>query len=312
MFLFPKFIPLFLLLLVLDVFSRQTDFLYGADVPVEQDLTVQEHPWGRFAPKSWCRMQTTVWTNQNGKRNSSLQETLTLLESVEKDVLTLKETVTMTVGEKWVESPPIVKKFDFFQEPVQDGVKVQPGKSEKRIICNTIVPCKVRIYEYTGAAGKQTTTVWYSRQIFPYVLRVARVLRSIPTEKEPEEKIIDQSLVEVTETSAFSLWKSKRGTYHLRTTQKSGNISLVTEADCSLHVPGGVLWKTTREFDKNGAEIRLLDTRLINYFVMPPELPRQTATERKNIPAMDYEFYREPAIAPMRRQRYYAVPPTGN
>ncbi|MDR0871770.1 MAG: hypothetical protein LBN39_13370 [Planctomycetaceae bacterium] len=253
--------PLLLLLLLLPAAVCAAEPVPG--------LTVAEHPWGRFAAKSWCRLQTTVWTNQDNKQTVSYQESLTTLESVEKDGLTFKETLNIALGGKWVENPPLVKRFDFYQEPILDSVKVQTGKPEKRIIGNTVVPCGVRIYEQTGTAGKRTTTVWYSRQIFPYVLRTSSVLRSIPTEKEPEEKIIDQTVTEVTETSAFSLWKSRRGTYHLRTTQKSGSITFITETDCSLHIPGGVIRKTTRELDKNGKELRLLDTRLINFFVIP-------------------------------------------
>jgi hypothetical protein len=233
--------------------------------PFDTGLSVAESPWGRFPLKSWCRLQTTTTAMQGDKPLSAVRETLITLQSIEKDVITLKEITTIDVGGKRVENPPTVKSVDFYQENILQGTLIKTGKPEKRMIGNKMIPCEVRHYEQTLSSSKRTTTIWFSRQVYPYVLRVHSVLRTIPTEKEREEKIIEQSLTEVTETAAFSFLRRKHGVYHLKTTVSSGEVNTIIETDGSILVPGGIIRKTTTETDKNGNVIRSSETRLINF-----------------------------------------------
>jgi hypothetical protein len=239
-------------------------------VPV---LTALEHSWGHFAPQSWVRLQKTTWTNQNGLRIANVRETKTTLQSVEANGVTLQEVITVDMVGKRVENAPVIRRFDFFQQPIQDYIRIRNAPLSKLIVENQVVPCEVRIYELVTTAGKRTVTVWYSTQLYPYVLRIENVLRSLPTEKEPNERILEMAVTEVLETSAFRLRRSKNGTYRLRTTQKSGNVTAVTDSACSWHIPGGVIQQTTREFEEKNneiREIRTVETRLINYSITIP------------------------------------------
>jgi hypothetical protein len=248
--------------------------LYAQTAPAKIEtpplLTASEHPWGRFLPQSWVCLQKITRTNHEGYRMVDVRETKTTLQSIDPDGVTLQDVLTIGAGGKRTENPPNIRRFDFFQQPIQDEVSIRNASPTKLMIDHLVVPCEVRIYEQTTPSGKRKTTVWYSTQLYPYVLRSENVLRSIPTDKEPEERILDMTITEVLETSAFHLRKSKFGTYRLRTTQKSGNVTTITEASCSRHVPGGILQKTTREFEGKGneiREIRTVTTRLINYSI---------------------------------------------
>jgi hypothetical protein len=269
-------------------------------------LTALEHPWGRFAPQSWVCLQKITWTNREGHPTTDVREIKTTLQSIDSDGVTLQDVLTIGAGSKRIENAPIIRRFDFFQQPIQDGVRIRKAAPTKLIIDHLIIPCEVRIYEQTTPAGKRKTTIWYSTQLYPYVLRSENVLRSIPTDKEPEERILDMTITEVLESSAFHLRKSKRGTYRLRTTQKSGNVTTISEASCSRHVPGGILQKTVREFEGKGneiREIRTVDIRLINVYY-----GGASSNDRK-IPATVIPdtptFYFE-SVSP--RWRYYYMP----
>jgi hypothetical protein len=278
----------------------------SAQPPTPPVLTALEHPWGRFAPQSWVCVQKITWTNREGYRTADVRELKTTLQSVDPDGVTLQDVLTTGTGGKQTENAPIIRRFDFFQQPVQEGVQIRNAAPTKLIIDHLVVPCEVRIYEQTTPAGKRKTTIWYSTQLYPYVLRSENVLRSIPTDKEPEERILDMTITEVLESSAFHLRKSKLGTYRLRTTQKSGNVTTITEMSCSRHVPGGVLQKTTREFEKKGniiREIRTAETRLINVYYAG------VSSNSRQIPATivpDSSFFYLESIRP--RWRYYYAP----
>jgi hypothetical protein len=228
-------------------------------------LTANEHPWGRFKPESYCRMQTTITSQYGEQKITSVQELKTTLISVEKNGITLQEEESVTIGDKIVEKTPKTFLYDFFQELVQEGAKISAGTPTKLMIDKQVVPCEVRIYELSTPVGRQTTTIWYTAQLFPYVMRVEKVLRCFPTDKDPSEQVLSQSVTVVQKTSALKSRGSKRGTYNLQTTEKTGNVTKLTESRCSQNLPGGLECSTTREFDAQGKVIRTLETRLTNY-----------------------------------------------
>lgn len=255
-------------------------------------LSALEHPWGRFQPSSWCRTQTITWTVQDGKRVRNVNETKTILESVDQDGITLKEISSVDAGGKWIETAPVTKRFDFFGEPVREGTFVSRGEPEKLIVDNLIVPCEKRIYESTTSTGREKTTIWYSTQIYPYVFRVEKILRAAPGKGTREDTILSRSTTEVLESSAFQIRKSKLGTYKIRKIRKSGNMTTVTETSCSRHLPGGIERKTVRELDGDGKEIRTVETRIINYqYTASPRMTdgilRNLSSETLKLPQTD-------------------------
>ncbi len=220
-------------------------------------------------------MQTVTWTSQGGQQTGQVKETKMVLLSIDTESVTLEETASVGMGGRWLQSAPQKNRYDFLQEPILEGVEVTVLPPHKLTIGNRIVPCERRMYVRQTPFGKQKTTLWYTTQIYPYVFRVERVLRSIPTEKEPEERILNQSVTEVLDTSAFYLRKSRfSGTYRMQTVLRSGSMTTVTETSCSRYVPGGVYQETTRELDAEGKEIRMSETRLINYHCAAPVYPQ--------------------------------------
>lgn len=233
---------------------------------VQPVLTAAEHPWGRFEPSSWSRLQIVTINHGEGKSVRSIAEIKRILQSVDVDGVTILESKTIDYAGRKVESAEVIRRSDFFQEPIIDHQTVTPGKPDKLIVDHLIIPCEKRVYERETPSGKYKTTLWYSTQIYPYIFRVERIHRDRSSQSAIPATVLSQSTTEVLQSSAFQLRKSRIGTYLMQTIRKTGNITIVTETFCSRHVPGGIVKETTRELDQTGKEIRLIETRLLNYY----------------------------------------------
>ncbi|MDR1485909.1 MAG: hypothetical protein LBT09_13950 [Planctomycetaceae bacterium] len=271
-------------------------------------LTAMEHSWGRFAPSSWRRMQTTIWTINAGRRISNVSETKTVLSSVDDESVTLLEIAATGTNTETDGAKPVKKYFDFYNIALGEGMKITNAEPMKIVIDGRILPCERRIYEQTTPTVTRKITVWYSTQIYPYVMRIERTVKNIPNTAEPEIKILSQSTFEVTDSSAFRLLTSKQGTYRTKIIKRSGDVTTVTDSYCSLHVPGGLIRENTQEFDGAGNMIRSIETRLLNYYYLslPPAIivPNNTAAPNQPL-IIQYEPVRPRWL---RSYRLRAVP----
>ena len=243
----------------------------GESVPAS--LTANEHHWGRFLPNSWRIVQTVTISSIEGRVVQSTQTVRTTLQSVDEGSVSLLEEETLELGGKIVRKIPQTVRYDFYNELIMeksspDKVKVRQGPPDKVMLDRKVVPCAVRIYEQQTSGGILTTTIWYTPHVYPYVLRVEKVLQSLPEGDNAGGQIIRQSVTLVQETSALKALRGVRRnrTYTLQTVEKSGNITRITDARCSWDRPGGLLESTTREVNAQNVEIRRSVTRMTNYF----------------------------------------------
>ena len=260
---------------------------------VPTSLTANEHPWGRFQQNSWCIVQTVTISNVGGRAVQSTQTVRTTLKSIDETGVTLEQLEAFELGGRAIERQTQTVKFDFFQEPIQENVRITQGQPTKLMINKNVVPCAVRIYEQPMSSGHLTTTVWYTPHVYPHVLRVERVLRSSANGDGAGSQIIRQSVTVVQETSALRGIRSNRRnrTYSLQTIETVGNITKITDARCSWDVPGGLLESTTREFDAQNREIRRSASRMTNYSLheaTPVGLPQRSNRTRVLVETMNY------------------------
>jgi hypothetical protein len=242
-------------------------------------LTAKEHPWGSCLPNSFCVDQTTTIDNINSRDVSSSKTVRMVLKAVDKNSVTLEETETLQLGGRIVSKLPQTIQYDFFQERIQDNVRVTHGVPAKLMIGAKGVPCAVRIYEQQISGGHLTTTIWYNSQVYPYILRVEKIWRSSPSGEKTGGPIIRESVTLVRETSALRNLRGARRnrTYTLQTVEKAGNITKTTDARCSWDFPGGLQEATTVERDALNREIRRSESRMTNYQVFelsPVPTPR--------------------------------------
>ena len=233
-------------------------------------LTANEHPWGNFPKDSWCIVQTLTISNIDDRTVRSSQTVKTILDDIDETSITLLKTETVEFGGQTVERVPLTTKHDFFQERIQDNVQTSYGLPAKlQMNDKTVVPCSVRICSQPTSDGHLTTTIWYTSQVYPYIFRIEKTLRSSPDSNSTEGQIIRQSVTLVQETSALKKLRGNRRnkTYALQTIEKTGNITKITDARCSWDVPGGLLASTTREFDAQNKEIRRSESRMTNMYI---------------------------------------------
>ncbi len=286
------------------------------------ELSAQEHPWGAFLPKSWVHTQTTSWTTQAGQaagaRTLSVRESKTSLESVEPNGVTLKKTQTLTMGGKQVQTTPQIKRYDFYQELMEPGMTARQEGTGKLLINNLVIPCQKRVYEQKSDTERRTTTLWYTTQLYPYIFRAETALVALPTESEPVERVLRKSLMEVYESAALNVWGSREGLYRYRIKTTEGPITTMTEAIGSRYVPGGVTQETVREYNGKGVEIRVTETRLINFFRMSPDVaepaslqPEETVWPRGPMPFRPrWRRFNPPPFSQPPLSPSYAFPPS--
>jgi len=242
--------------------------LLAAGEGAPMSLTASEHPWGRFLPNSHCSVQTVTISNTENRVTQSTQTVRITLLSVNENSVTLQESETIELGGRVVEKEPKSVKYDFFNVPIQENVRIRQGTPDKLMIDRKVVPCAVRIYEQQTSSGHLTTTVWYTPHVYPYVIRTEKILRNTPEDEGAAGQILRQSLTFVRETSALKTLLSNRrnSAYTLQTIEKAGNITKITDVRCSWDKPGGLLESTTRELDAQNREIRRSVSRMTNYF----------------------------------------------
>jgi len=256
-----------------------TVLLVAAEGGTPTLLTANEHPWGNFLPNSFCVVQTATIDNIGGRVVPSSKTVRMVLKAADRSGITLEETETLEIGGRTIAKQPQIVTYDFFQERIQENVQITQGAPVKLMIGNKGVPCAVRIYEQQTSGGHLTTTIWYTSQVFPYVLRVEKILRSSPSGEDAGGQIIRESVTLVQETSALRSLRGNRRyrTYTLQTVEKAGNITKTTDARCSWDYPGGFLESTTTERDAHDKEIRRSVSRMTNYHVyelIPVSTPR--------------------------------------
>ncbi|GHT12294.1 hypothetical protein FACS1894170_06920 [Planctomycetales bacterium] len=233
--------------------------------PVENVLTETEHPWGTFGNGSYTVTQTKITTYSADAPVRSTQTIKTVLVSVEDDGVTLQVNESLQLGEKTINKEPHTIRSDFWQEPILQDVKISTGKPLKLVIGKKTVPCETRIYEQKVQGGIKTTTVWWNRYFFPYILRTERVLRTttdVSKEKSAGE-IVRQSVTVVVDVSG----SSSRRKYQLRTTEQSGKITKRVDTLCSNTIPGGIGYSITTETDETGKIVRKSQTNIQEYKV---------------------------------------------
>ncbi|MDR3109939.1 MAG: hypothetical protein LBU65_09690 [Planctomycetaceae bacterium] len=215
-------------------------------------LDASEHPWGAFLPGSYTKVRTTTTTFQQDNTLRNTSETKTLLHSVGNDTIKLQYVRSIELGSKRFDATPQVTEFDFYQQQVTTGQTVKNLKNAFCTIGQVKIPCSVRQYEQNAADLKQTTTVWYSSSVYPFVLRIETVKKALSAESETD-KIMSSTVTSVTETSALQPYRRhKQDTYTLRTVRKNGELTTTITTACSRHVPGGMTSSVSTENDTKG------------------------------------------------------------
>ncbi|MCH7727334.1 MAG: hypothetical protein IH991_12765 [Planctomycetes bacterium] len=230
---------------------------------VDTIIPRSKHPWGRFPVGSWktVRVHSEIFDHQQKLRSSSITETTTTLLAVTDTQYTLRVEVLVRVAGKRFVYQPKTKTIGFNGEVNGQTVKLTTLRKATLLVNEKELACEVRRLEINDGNAKQTSIVYYSPELPPYILKRHTVSTVISTKQKNYE-----SHVEVVGLGLpiDVLGETKTATY-LKTLQLRPNGSTTTiEAHC-LDVPGGVVSSTSKELGKDGNLIRRSRIELVDY-----------------------------------------------
>jgi len=224
----------------------------------------EHHPWGRFPVGSSKLVRTTTEAlDEKGQVVSvTTTDTRTTLTAADGSGYTLQTDATVDVASRRISAAPQTTRHGYYGELPGQALGARRTSDASLTIDGRAIPCEVRQVVVTGESGKVVTTLYYSNQYPPFVLR-----RETSVEGSAEEKR-DSSLVEVV---ALDLPQRVRGELkqasYIKTTQKLPQSSKVTlEVHCD-DVPGGVVTHWASETDASGRVLRRSTLELVEYHI---------------------------------------------
>ena len=262
-------------------FEAEVDFGVGVgdEIPiapsenaaVETAPTVQCSRWARFKPGSWARRRTTSVAYENGKTIRSVTETKVSLTSVdlEKGEYELRFDATIKMGGLDYERKSTTARFDFCDVPLGDGAVVVEALAPASLtIARKTIPCQTRRLTRTTPQWKETTTLWFSPVVAPYVLQKETTRESVG-EGGAGGETISRELSVARKTAAHLLLGGELATYVVDSAAQKGTRFDSTTTVYSTTTPGGIARKTTVETDANGVVLLSSTTVALDYYVAP-------------------------------------------
>jgi hypothetical protein len=229
------------------------------------------HPWGRFPAGSWKLVRTTLESLDEKGHVASVTTTETRSTLVSKDdsSYTLLTDAKVDVASRRITATPQTVKHGYYGETAGQTVGVKRISETTLTIDGRSIPCEVRQVVLNGDSGKQVSSVFYTDQVPPFVLRRE-------TSSEGAEEKQNSSLVEVV---ALDLPQRIRGELkpasYIKTTQKLPRGSKVTLEVHSDDVPGGVVAHWASELDSAGRVVRRSTLELLDYGLPAAASPLQ-------------------------------------
>ncbi|NQU21287.1 MAG: hypothetical protein HQ567_08395 [Candidatus Nealsonbacteria bacterium] len=216
----------------------------GAEQP---EIPAKHHPWGRFGAGSWKQVRITTETldEQGAVSNRSYTDTKTILLEVEKDGVRLKVETMVEVSGKRFRKETEEHKQGFHGELAGRDLKINEPKTGEIVIQGRKVPCKILQLESAGAASKTATSIYYSGEVAPYVLK----RRSVTTDLSGENSLSETSVDVMALNMPFEVMEQIVNSHLVRTVHEYPHGTVTTWSSISREVPGGVVWQSSRETD---------------------------------------------------------------
>jgi hypothetical protein len=250
----------------------------------EGGIQRKHDPWGRFEPGAWKLVRAVAETlDEKGLVvSTSTTETTTILTAVGKEGVTLEVQTTVEVAGKRFDAEPQIVKLGFHGEILAKDLKAQPPVEGSVNIDGRKIPCRVYELENAGPTSKTVTKVYYANTVPPYVLR-----REAVTTDASGENTLSETTVEV---AALDMpWKvlaQRKPASIIKSTQKHAKGTVIAWAIAAPEVPGGIVYHTSKEVDKNGRVIRRSTLDLVSFGMQCEDDDRPGTVGRRRRPRL--------------------------
>ncbi len=223
----------------------------------------EHHPWGRFGLGSWkqVRVLTETLDSSGNVVNTTTTETKTTLIDVDDQSYTLELEVTVEVAGKRFSAQPQIVRQGFNGQ--SDGYAVTYKSIGPGIVTidGQRIPSEVRQITINGGDSKRVSTVYYSDQVDPYVLKRDTTSTDAAGQVTQFQTQVDVMAVNM----PYKVLTEIKTASHVKTIHKREKGSTITlEVHCA-DVPGGVVSHSSKELDETGHLIRRSTLELIDY-----------------------------------------------
>ncbi len=221
----------------------------------------QQHPWVRFPVGSWKTVRVTTETLSDGNVvGTSTSRTKTVLVRTDPTSYTLRvETIVDVGGRQLAEEPRIVNK------PYQLDEKDVSGKLQKVgegwvVVNGRRIPSQISRLIETDRRTRRITTVHYSDQVAPYILR-----RQTET---TDGQVKYRSSVDVLAVQMpHRILSSMVTASWIKSVHERPDGTTIVVEVYSPEVPGGVVAHTTKQLDPTGNVVSRSTLELVDYGV---------------------------------------------
>jgi hypothetical protein len=229
--------------------------LAGGERAAAQELAfpADHHPWAGFPVGSW-KLVRTVTENldeQGNVSNVTATDTKTTLVGADDATYSIRTETTIETAGRRLATPPQTTRHGLYGEAPGQMIEVERAGEAQLTIDGRSIACELRRVSTENEGVKRTSTLHYSNQVAPYVLRRETTLAGEGSEVQRT------TLVEVV---ALDLPQRVQGeleqAMHVKTTQSEPTARRVTLEVQVEDVPGWVVAHWASERDEAGRLVR--------------------------------------------------------
>ncbi|MBQ1455929.1 MAG: hypothetical protein IIZ25_08805 [Thermoguttaceae bacterium] len=248
-----------------DVSDSDTPFerIAPEQQPACAAMSAKESPWCRFRPGSWSRTRTVSVSFQHRQSIQSVTEKKQTLLDISASGYTLRQEVSVKMGNRTFEKEPEVVKYNFYGLAADDQLTEEILPSANVQAGLRVIPCFVRRFQRTTPEMTETTTLWYSTVISPFIHQSHTDTFSNDTPRT----LLRQASTTILFQGGNLLIGADLPVWFSQTIEKKEDSVSLTRTIHSTMIPGGVQRQVTVETDPAGGVLYQSTTTLLDYYI---------------------------------------------
>lgn len=232
------------------------------NAPIECPLPAEHHPWAKFSTGAWRTLRTVTATfdeNQEVLARTETVRTDTLLDK-DNETYSIETSTVVEVGGRKLRSGKQTSRHSLISDATSEPPLVTLQPTGDISLGGRTIPCKRWELSFGEGAARTRETVYYSAEVYPYVLRRER---SAADGSEELESTLTSHVVAVDVPLLMEevIWPGCQ----LKINSTAGaNVIERLELHSEL-APGGLVTSTATERDASGNRVRWIVTELEDF-----------------------------------------------
>ncbi len=233
--------------------SPSSDQLSARDISV----------WGHFDPGTWKQVRiVTESLNARGEVvDTTTTDSKTTLVRTDSRCLSLRIEATVDVAGKRFQSQPEVVECGYFGEAPNDPTDQKIVGTAQLTIDGRQLPCRIRQVVASIGQQKQVTRMYVSDDVEPFVLKRETTVLSDDGRADHQNTTLEVIGLEM----PYQVLSELKSVAWQRTVQWTGRGTNVTLDVTCADVPGGIVARTSKEFDESNHLVRRSTLQLVDY-----------------------------------------------